>query len=116
MYGPLSLFHWYERKVFQFRDFHKTTPTKAERYHMSASIVAVIATIAATIYLPVLLISAVIAYVLQSPFSYIINRAREKRNNVYNSTFPNKRWYADSNHWKHHQLQSAVVKAVFPDL
>ncbi|KZK88098.1 hypothetical protein PsAD13_00043 [Pseudovibrio sp. Ad13] len=109
MYGPLSLFHWYERKVFQFRDFHKAHPTMAERYHMIASIVAVI-------YLPVLLIPAGIAYVLQSPLSYIINRAKEKRNDVYNSAFPNKRWYADSNLWKHHQLQSAVVKAVFPDL
>ncbi|WP_108818712.1 hypothetical protein [Pseudovibrio sp. Alg231-02] len=116
MYGPLSLFHWYERKVFQFRDFHKAHPTMAERYHMIASIVAVITTIAAAIYLPVLLIPAGIAYVLQSPLSHIINRAKEKRNDVYNSAFPSKRWYADSNHWKHHQLQSAVVKAVFPDL
>ncbi|KZK96195.1 hypothetical protein PsAD46_00044 [Pseudovibrio sp. Ad46] len=116
MYGPLSLFHWYERKVFQFRDFHKAHPTMAERYHMIASIVAVIATIAAAIYLPVLLIPAGTAYVLQSPLSYIINRAKEKRNDVYNSAFPSKRWYADSNHWKHHQLQFAVVKAVFPDL
>ncbi|MES0869488.1 hypothetical protein [Pseudovibrio sp. SCP19] len=120
MYGPLSLFYWYERKVFQFRDFHKANTTIAERYYMIAVILAAITVITIAIvmpiYMPLLLLPAGIAYILQSPFSYIINRAKEKRNSVYNSAFPNKRWYGAANQWKPNQIQSALVKAVFPDL
>jgi len=116
MYGPLSLFYWYERKVFQFRDFHKANTTTAERYYMIVGILTAIAAIAIAIVMPIMLFLAGIAYILLQPFSYIINRAKQKQNSVYNSAFPRKRWYGAANQWKPNQIQSALVKAVFPDL
>ncbi|QUS55611.1 hypothetical protein [Pseudovibrio brasiliensis] len=72
--------------------------------------------IAAFLYMPVMLLPAGIAYILLQPFSYVINRAKQKQNNVYNSASPRKRWYGAANQWKPNTVQSLLVKAVFPDL